>query len=472
MDYNILIVAQGQVAQTFINKIVHQEYQGYRFSILTTSQLGIEQNQFVQFVKFDPTSLYRLRKFTFHKKFKSIFILLENMDEAKIIYNNIRSFDQKIRIIILDRDGTFKKDFSDSYVKIIDSVNILANRLYDHLPNVPVVAQNVGLHEGEIMEVVVPFSSPFAFRHISTIAQVKWKIAAIYRDNKLLLPSNATMIRPRDMLLIVGKPQILQSVFKRIRSQNSVLPEPFGKNFYLYLDIQNDSKRAIEYIQEAIYFLSKFENKSLVIRVTRPNDLKIVEQIKAYERDNVTIYFTFEEINEGILSDDIYKNEIGLIMLSFDSLKQNSCSKTLYAYKKLIYLFGETKISDVKEATVVYNNKKTIEEISSVAFYISEALNLKLSLRIYEPEGKFEQSNFAIEHFETLSHVHNIKVETYKYPKNPIKAVKRLKNILLVIPFSQHIDFDSFMVYFQRDIDSLLIRTNSHPKLLIPIIEN
>ena len=468
---NILIIAQGKVAEAFINKVADKDGLGHHYTVLTNEKLGIEKRRHLEFVSFDPTSLFRLKSFCLHHKFKSAFIIYENMDEAKAIYDNIRSFNEKVRIVILDKDGTFRDINSDGYTNIIDSINLLANRLYDYLPNVPVVAQNVGLHEGEIMEVIVPFSSTYAFRHISSIPQIKWKIAAIYRDNKLLLPNNATMIRPRDMLLIIGKPQILQNVYRRIRSENGVFPEPFGKNFYLYIDIDNDGKRAIEFIEETIYLLNKFDNKELIIRVAHPNNLEVVNKIKEYESDQIFIYFSFEEVDEGTIADDILEHEVGLILLSFDTLKRSSCNKQLYAYKKLIYLFGNTKLQDIREAVVVYNHKKSIEEISSVAFYISEILKVKLSLRDYDPQGKFKESSFAVEHFETLSHVHNTKVEIIQKRKNPIKAIKKAKNILLVIPFSENIDFKSFKVFFKRDIDSLLIRTNNHPKLLIPVVE-
>ncbi len=468
---NILIIAQGPIAKAFISKVTEKDTLGHHYTVLTNDELNLEKRHNLDFVSFDPTSLFRLKNFYQQHQFKSVFIIYYNMDEAKAIYENIRSFNQKIRIVILDSNGHFRDMESDGYTNIIDATNILINRLYDYLPNVPVIAQNIGLHQGEIMEVMVPFSSTYAFRHISSIPQIKWKIAAIYRDNKLLLPNSATMIRPRDMLLIIGKPQILQNVYKRIRNENGLFPEPFGKNFYLYLDIDNDGPRALEYIEEAIYFLNKFDNKTLIIRVTHPNDLEVVNKIKEYEREQIFIYFSFDEIDESVVGDDILTHEVGLILLSFESLKKSSCSKRLHAYKKLIYLFGETKLPHIREAVVVYNHKKSIEEISSVAFYISEILKIKLSLRDYDPQGKFNGSSFAIEHFETLSHVHNTKVEIIQKRKNPIKAIKKAQNILLVIPFSSRIDLQSFKVFFQRDIDSLLLRTNSHPKLLIPIEE-
>jgi len=339
------------------------------------------------------------------------------------------------------------------------------------LPNVPVTAQTIGLNEGEIMEVMVPFASTFAFRHINSIPQIKWKIAAIYRDNKLLLPTNATMIRPRDRLLLVGKPQVLLNVYNRIRNKNETFPEPYGKNFYLYVDIDKDKDRVYSYIQEAIYLLDKFTNKILIIRVSNPNNLDVVNRIKKFEDERVKIYFSYDSIVEGTIATDLEKHDIGLILISDKTLTTSEHSKKLYAYKKLIYIFGKTKFKNIKEAVVVASDYKETEEISAVAFYIAEALNIQLSLRDYNPDGRFEDSKMIIEHFETLAHVHNIKVKVIQERKNPIQAIKSSKNILLIVPFKESITFNKYLALFKRDIKSLLLRTNKHPKLLIPIVD-
>jgi len=76
-----------------------------------------------------------------------------------------------------------------------------------------------------------------------------------------------------------------------------------------------------------------------------------------------------------------------------------------------------------------------------------------------------------IEHFETLAHVHNTQIKVIQERKNPIQAIRSSKNILLIIPFRDTINFNKFLAFFKRDINSLLLRTNKHPKLLIPIVD-
>ncbi len=468
---NILIIADGKIAKKFIETISSKNLNEHHYTVIVkdTDYLEISSKN-IEYEIFDPTSIFRLRSVCKKDKFAVVYIVYENIDESIVIYRNIRKINKKVRIVALDSEDKYK-DIKDSYLNIVDVNTIIANRLYDFLPNVPVVAQTIGLNQGEIMEVMVPFSSPFAYRHVGSIPQIKWKIAAVYRDDKLILPTNATMIKPRDRLLIVGKPNVLANVYKRVNGKQGTFPEPFGKNFYLYLDIDKDSQKAIDYIEDAICFLDKFEDKKLIIRVVNANDFEIVKKIKSYDNDRIRSYITYVSEDDDVIALDLDKEDIGLILISNQILLNSKIGDKLNSFKKLIYIFGNTKISKVKEAVVVKSDERELEEISSIAFYIADTLKIKLSLREYNVDGEFDDDSNIIEHYETLSHVHNIKVDIIKEKKNPIKAIKESRNILLIIPFNSSMKYSSILAFLKRDVDSLLLRTNSHPKLLIPIEE-
>ncbi len=468
---HILIIANGKISQKFIDTIEEKNLREHNYTVIVKDNNQVKKSSSnINYIVLDATSLFRLKSVCKANKYKTLFIIVEDMKESKVIYKNVRTINKKIRIVALDTKESLK-EIRDSYLYIVDVNTIISNRLYDFLPNVPVTAQTIGLNEGEIMEISIPFSSTYAFRHIGSIQQVKWKIVALYRDEKLILPNSATMLRPRDRILVVGKPQVLATVYKKIKSSHNIFPEPYGKNFYLYLDIEKDGERAIDYIKDAIYFLDKFDNKSLIIRVANPNNFEILNKIKSFENNRIRTYISFIDIDENTIASDVTEHEIGLILLSYNCLKYNGFSKELYDLKKLIYIFGDTKISDIKEATVVKSDERIVEEISSIIFYIAETLKVNLSLREYDPNGKFEGSKEFIEHYETLAHAHNVKLNIIQQKKNPIKAVKYAKNILLVVPFKKELDLNSFFAFFKRDVDSLLLRTNKHPKLLITVEE-
>ena len=468
----VLVIADGIVAESFIDKIATKKITELDYLVVYKDRCNIQiENSNIEFTSFDPTSKFRLKSVCSKGAYLVVYIIMQNADEALEVYKNIREFNSKVRIVVLDNNKKFK-DIEDSYLNSVDAPELLSNRLYDFLPNVPVVAQTIGLNEGEIMEVMVPFSSTYAFRHIGTIPQKKWRIVAIYRDNKLILPTNATMIKPRDRLLLVGKPQVLANVYNRIRNKSGTFPEPFGRNFYLFLDLNNDIEDVVRYIKEAILFVDNFANRALVIRVINPNNLEAVNKIKEFEAENIRVFINYLDDYESNVHNDIINFDIGMILISYNSFALKTIFKKLYDFKKLVYTFGEESTESIKEALIVNSNEKKIEEISTIAFYIAEAFKLKLSFSIYDPNGKFENTQNIIEHFETLSHVYNYPVNIEKKVKNPIKDIKERDSIMLILPYSDKIDLNSFFAYFNRDVDSLLFRIKKHPKLLIPIEED
>ena len=468
----VLIIADGNVSKTFIKRVTQEKIRELDYIVIAKNKAffkDIDTSE-IEYHIFDATSMYNLRKLCLKKSFNSVFILTENSDESVVIYRNLRVINKKIRIIALDTNSGYK-DIEDSYLNILDANEILANRLYDYLPNVPLVAQSIGLNKGEIMEIVVPFASAFSYRHISSIPQKKWRIVAIYRDNKLLLPTNATMIKPRDRILIVGNPNVLMNVYKRVKNKSGQFPEPYGKNFYLLIDIEKDGLNALVFMKEAIYLLDKFDKKKLIVRVSNPNNFDILEKLKKLESDNIRVNITYNDVDEGIVFSDIQKYNIGLILLSYDRFKQKGCANSLNSFKKLVYLFGDTRLNRIKESVIVHSQKKDIEEIATIAFYIAEALKTKLTFADYNPSGDFENTKKAIEHLEVLSQVHNYPINIVEEQKNPIQAIKHMKNILVVMPFRNDLKTNDIFVYFKRDIDSLLLKMDSHPKLLIPTVE-
>jgi hypothetical protein len=472
MSSKILIIADGLVADSFIKKVATKKISELDYLVVYKDKCDtcIENNN-IEFVFFDPTSQFRLRRICKKDAYAVAYIIMQDSNEALEVYKNLRAINPKVRIVVLDPNKSFE-NIEDSYLNSVDVLELLSNRLYDYLPNVPVVAQTIGLNQGEIMEVMVPFQSSYTYRHIGTIPQLKWRIAAIYRDNKLILPTNATMIKPRDRLLLVGKPQVLANVYNRIRNKSGIFPEPFGRNFYLYLDLSNDVYDVDRYIKEAILFVDHFANRELIIRVSNPNNLEVVARIKEYEADNIRVYITYLDITDNIIYEDIQKHDIGMILISYNSFAKKRVFKKLYNLKKLVYMFGKESTLSIKEAVLVNTQEKKIEEISTIAFYIAEAFKLKLSFSIYDTSGHFDNTKNIIEHFETLSHVYNYPVEIEKKVRNPIQDILDKSSIMLILPYDDKIDLESFFAYFNRDVDSLLLRITKHPKLLIPIEED
>jgi len=467
----ILILADGSIAKHFIEWVGRKRVVDNKYYVVSYTQNTIPENmaQNISHIEADPTSFFKLRTIMDDVKYSNIFIVMENIDDARYSLKNIRLVDDKVRVILSNQWDDDEIGRDEENVTILHNDEILSAHLYDHLPNVPVVAQNVGLGKGEIMEIHVPFGSTYAFRHVGSILQRKWKIAAIYRDEKQIIPNNATMIRPNDTLLVLGKPIVLDGVYKTINKRIGLFPEPFGKDLYLIIDLRHDQKNALLYIKESIYLLDKLEDKSLFIRILYPNDFALIDEIKAYERDNISISVCYDEKDiKSLVEYDIQEHDIGLVINSLNTFEVEGLRGLLYSLKKVVYLFGDQLLYNIKECIILMDEKEKMESVSSTAFDVSESLNLKLTLADFDPEGDFESRKMTIEHYETISHIFNMDIHIEQKIANPVRELSAKEDILQIAPFEKEFRTGNIMRFISTRVQDFLLTTKRHPKLLVP----
>lgn len=470
---NILILASGSNAKHFIEwvgekRVAQNIYHVTCYKAGTTpAKLGNN----ITILDIDPTSFSKLNNIMEKTTYNHIFVVMEDAEDVEYVLKNLTLMQSSIRAIVVNQwEGIDLASFYDNSV-IIDAQELVASHLYDHLPNVPLVAQNVGLGKGEIMEILVPFGSTYAYRHVGSILQRKWRISAIYRNDKQILPTNATMIRPNDTLLVVGKPLILDGLYKSINKRIGLFPEPFGKNIYLILDFRYDQKDALRYLKESIYLLERLEEKQLHVRILYPNDFDLIDTLKTYESDKIFISICYDnEEVEKLIEYDIDQYQIGLFFSSMQAFEADDLKETLYSLKKLVYLFGDRSLYTVEKCMVLMSEQEKMESISSTAFDISESLGLKLVLSNFDPEGNFEEKKMIIEHYETLTHIYNMEIDIKQKIANPIRELFQMEAVLQVAPFEKHLQANNWRKLLSTKIEDFLLTRMRHPKLLVPFV--
>jgi len=468
---NILILADGSIAKHFVEWVGRKRVAENKYYVTCFNEGATPEKmgKNITLIKADPTSYARIRHIMDDIKFSHVFIVMENKEDAVYTLKNIRLVEDKIRIVLVNQWDDPEVGRDEKNVTLLNVDELIAAHLYDHLPNVPVVAQNVGLGKGEIMEIHVPFGSTFAFRHVGSILQRKWKIVAIYREEKQILPTSATTILPNDTLLVLGKPMVLDGVYRTINKRIGLFPEPFGKDLYLIIDFRTDKENAILYLKESLYMLEKLEEKSLFIRLLYPNDFELIDEIKQYESDRVTVSICYDDSNIAQLIEyDIQEYDIGLILNGIDAFSHEEIMETLYSLKKVVYLFGDQPLYNIKESVILMDNDRKMESISSTAFDVSESLGLELTLCDFDPEGDFESKKIVIEHYETLAHIFNMEIKIEQKVSNPIREINSKENVLQIAPFEKDLHSGGIWRLISTRVQDFLLTSKKHPKLLVP----
>ncbi len=462
----ILIVSDGAIGQHFIERVIGTYTSENLYYIVQTNDKifdGYNPARY-KFFQFDPTSFYKISNLL-KMDFWQVVLVMENQSDLDNTIKNIRLYKPSLRIIALDLWNTISPCDDVEWVNVQE---LVAANMIDYLPNIPVLAKNIGLGSGEIMEVLVPFGSSFVYRHIGSIEQKNWKIAAIYRNRQLIIPSDNKMIQPNDTLVLVGDPAVLRSIYRAIKRELGQFPAPFGSKIYLYIDMSIEKTSAIMALVRRSIFVQKKLRQQLIIKVINPGDIDVLRMIKASAGGDITIDIDYSCISdEEMILNDIKKYHIGLFVVSRRTFSIKSIRKKLYAGNVPVLKLAERSFSSLHESVVILSDEGHIENISTTIFDVSSQFGFNLELINYtNEEGSDKQE--VIEHFNNLSAIFSKSIHVSTQETNPIRELCERENFLHVLPFTSKIFKNPFSAYFSTDPEVLYRKLGHYHQLFIP----
>ena len=471
----ILVILDGIVAKKLMQRIVESNTRDNSYDVVYMNDNVLPDQKASNFTlyKFDPTSESKLGMVLDKDIHSQVLIALNSKDEMLNVIKNIKARKKNLQIAILDYWGI---ELDDPYVNIYKGIEVLANGMVERLPNVPVMAQNIGLKQGEIMEIKIPFGSSYAYRYIGSIEQNEWKIFGLYRNEQLVNIKPSLILKPNDVILVIGKPTVLMQVYNAIGKSQGQFPMPFGHNIYLYLDLYLQNKQRItDVIKEVKYLNKRFKKEKLLIRITRPTTVGIIDLIKESFREDSNVEIKMDYHNLGmikLLKNDIKTYDIGLIILTNEMLKNRKNTKDIMSLRVPIFKLGDTLEGSIKKTVVLINDINSYEQISPVVFDVSSQLKTKTRIFDMDPLGEKEDKSDLLDHFENLAKIFSQKIEIISNEKNPIRELKKQTNTLQILPLKENMFKPRFswkFLYTNPDIISFDI--NKYSQLLIPIIE-
>jgi hypothetical protein len=463
----ILIISDGSAGEHFIQRTIKTYTSENIYYIVQMKEKVYEDVNPARFkfYEFDPTSLYKLANLL-KMEFVQVVVAMDNLVDVENTVKNIRAIKKQLRVIVLNQ---WNLENEDPNLVLINANEILASRLLDYLPNVPVIAQNVGIGEGEIMEGLVPFGSSFVYRHIGVIEQKNWRSVAIYRNRKLLMPSRRRMIQPNDLLLLVGDPAVLKSVYRAIKRELGQFPEPFGSNLYLYIDMNIMNISQIKtLVSRALYVHTKFKH-DLVIKIVNPSDISIITAIKEHRDVNVKIEIDYDSNNlKNSFHNDIKNYHIGLVIVSRKMFADYTVRNLLYEAHVPVLKIANKEFDSLKDAALILSDNRDLEKVSATIFDISEQMNFNIELHNYMNEHQ-EEKEQVIEHYYNLSTIFSKSIKVFKENENPIRTLKQKENFVQILPFTQKLIQRRIYSLFSTDSERLYHKLDEYHQIFIPV---
>lgn len=470
----ILIIADGIVAKDLLEKVVHAHLTANQYCVVAfreeTCPPALATH--LECHRFDPTSRSKLAT-VIDRDYTQVMIVMEQQVEAIEVLEIIRFYKRDLHVVVLDLWGIERNllafEAGDQNVSFVRARDLLVARMVDYLPSVPLIGQNIGLGIGEIMEVLVPIGSSYAYRHVSNIEQKNGRIVALYRNNQMILAKPSLMIRPNDSLLLMGNPSILRSMHKAIKSEHGQFPSPYGKNIYCLIDMRYEGQDVKKMVDEALYLHSKLKNIKLVFRIVNPKDTIILQYVKSFLSRDILVEISFRSLSyEAILAED-KRFHIGLIIVSKVMFANSALRDILYAQKKPILKLGDFSIDSIDQTLLLLSDKGYYEQISPVLFDMATQMSHGIMLCDFDPDGSDKES--VIEHYENQASLYGKKISLVKNRENPIKGVEQMGRVLQILPFSKEVVESSWMALFFPSIASLHWKLARYPQVFVPIEE-
>lgn len=466
----ILIVADGILAKSFLEKVVAYKEIEHHYTIISYKSGTLPEDlasENFKIYNFDPTSYEKLSIMIDEVwSFDRFMVIVDDEFDANTVYKNLRKIDDSKDIYLLD-NWNISQNYQDDKLYIIDLKSIVTTKILNSLPDFPVYATSIGNQSGEIIEIRVPISSSFAYKKMDSFRQTNWKIALIYRKNEVEIPNKNSIILPNDKLLLVGNPLILKDIFRRIKQIYGHFPALFGSNIYLLIDMQKINDKEIQTLLSDVLKLNeKLNNRKIFIRVTNPTTLDSLETIKSLRSEKISVLIYYGKFDyKSDLQKDINENSIGLIVVHSKLFKAHK--KEIFTQNKPILKVGSCGIESIAKSVVIGLDKQ-VEQLSSTIFDVCLQLDLDLDIYHYDPDCLNTQKEMT-EHFYSLSKLfHNNLNIISDCSQNPIKRFKNESNILQFIPFNEKLSQNSIISLLSKDLNLMYHKLDKNYQIFIP----
>ena len=89
-----------------------------------------------------------------------------------------------------------------------------------------------------------------------------------------------------------------------------------------------------------------------------------------------------------------------------------------------------------------------------------------------DPIGEKDGKSTLLDHFENLAKIFNEKIEVVTSSQNPIRELKKEKDMLQLLPLKESMFKKKFLFKFlYTNSDFIAFNSNKYNQLLIPIVE-
>lgn len=133
-------------------------------------------------------------------------------------------------ILAVQNDPDSSASYAAERVSTVDRGGLVADHVQRALRHAgAAIPIGVGLGRGELLEVRLLKSSPVIGRPLKDISSDRWRVAAVFRGQSVVLPTGSTTLQAEDRVLLVGDPESMPDIAEHVRMGKPQFPQPWGQ---------------------------------------------------------------------------------------------------------------------------------------------------------------------------------------------------------------------------------------------------
>lgn len=196
-----------------------------------------------------------------------------NLEMLRLLRKDLNS-SVPVMILVLRPDDVER--YADKDALVINPLELGMQYILRRLDRHFFRAAHIGLGSGELVEVRVRARSHLVERRLRCLKPTQWRIAALYRDERLILPTGNCRLQLDDRVVLVGEPTVLESVATLLTQGTPQFPRQYGR--YIVCPLEQG---LADYLDEVLYWHQHTHSQRIQLLPVRQRvDSDVVKRVK------------------------------------------------------------------------------------------------------------------------------------------------------------------------------------------------
>lgn len=334
------------------------------------------------------------------------------------------------QVLALVHASTRVDEFESLGARVVLVGSLPARHIYHYLEDPRVAVTPLATGRGEVLEVDTSAFFRMIGKPAVSVRGEGWKLAALFRQGRFLLPEYDTRVEAGDRMIIVGEAGSFQPVCSLLECDSPHFPLAYGRGVLVALLPGSESQNAV--LDEALY-LSRYTKVSHMDVVCAEDQCSVEKRIKEFSH----VYEAHPEMDTDAMlrrvREKVEEGSIGCVVVPpFETALWNRLLKPPLV--GLAHSLGcPVLISRGSEPysriLVPFNNNPVAELTLELALDFAKQVQAAVSVVIVEEEDFVHGEDWSpssegmSKRIKEIAHVHKVKLNVMVRKGNPVKEI-------------------------------------------------